>query len=1041
MRFPAALWISALQILLLSPATSAAEDTPRNGDLPLRVAGLDSLSSATLGRALAYLEVRPSELGFDKLYADDDTFRLALVEEILGDPLRVPGWQKRTTERLRESIQYPAELAGVLGELAEAPAFQTSPDRGRAQASARPGVNSEAEAVATFVERCRLAENSLEQAFARLTPEDRRRVLVLAPAFWGDSEDPADKVAKGALHRELEVEVDTTLKLSEDPILDAAVHLDRRALTQAGVEFVFALERLSEDLGLGGFRGPGAPGSMDGREPGHDADRTPAVPEGSATLEGVEGPLRSVHETPWGLLVIGDVGPNTYSTDALRRIAFVVDLGGDDVYRGRAASAVGGLLRPFSAVVDRAGDDLYEAGSRSYCVGGALFGVAALVDLEGNDVYRAGDGSIGAGFFGAGFLVDGGGTDIFEGRNLCQGSGAFGMGALLSLASPVVPPGPEPEEDRGFALGFVQVPGTGAVPVRYDENDTYLAARQSQGFASTFGIGLLYDATGNDIYRAGGRYLHRPLLPDDFQSLSQGFSIGFRPRAGGGIGVLMDEQGNDFYDAEVYAQGASYWYSLGLLFDGAGNDRYLATQYAQGAGIHLAAGSLWDRGGDDHYVCKLGVTQGTAHDLSVGFQLDESGNDYYVVSDGQGMSITNSSAIFIDQQGNDVYATPGVGQGTLTWARGFCGAGIFLDLEGRDTYPGGGLPANGSVWSPDLFAVGIDLDRDIVLPAEVVPDPVLTAADSARTIPELFDTASLWEVGSAREKVRRARAALLLRPTEAMDHAIRQKLDTQDGLVYRTLVEVAKALPDSFAARVLPRLRDPDLYVQRNVISLLGELKRREARPIMEAMLRERAQERHWPRLIQALGTIGDPKAAPSLRPFLSDAAERRRIVSASALGALKDTLSVPTLVNLLEDPILTVRSAASAALVSFRSAAVLPLVVHNDPVNAAGAGNHVTALRTLGQIAAAIPDTASALELPARAAARELLMDVLSSRPRPAGAPERAAAVRALLKLGDPETVAFVRLRMRDESDPLVRRAFLKGLEEVSTREAGDRR
>ena len=31
------------------------------------------------------------------------------------------------------------------------------------------------------------------------------------------------------------------------------------------------------------------------------------------------------------------------------------------------------------------------------------------------------------------------------------------------------------------------------MPIRYDDNDTYLCARQSQGFASTFGSGLLYE--------------------------------------------------------------------------------------------------------------------------------------------------------------------------------------------------------------------------------------------------------------------------------------------------------------------------------------------------------------------------------------------------------------------------------------------------------------------------------------------------------------------------------------------------------------------
>jgi hypothetical protein len=40
-----------------------------------------------------------------------------------------------------------------------------------------------------------------------------------------------------------------------------------------------------------------------------------------------------------------------------------------------------------------------------------------------------------------------------------------------------------------------------------------------------------------------------------------------------------------------------------------------------------------------------------------------------------------------------------------------------------------------------------------------------------------------------------------------------------------------------------------------------------------------------------------------------------------------------------------------------------------------------------------------------------------------------RAAAVEALLTLGDAETAGFVRLKMKDETDPLVKRAFERGI------------
>lgn len=995
------------------PVWGGGSRSPRVAAAPAatEIDGLDSLESATLTRAFDYLEIRPSELGFDKLYVDDDTFRLGIVEDLLNDPLKVPGWQKATVAEARATFSDLPSLAAFLGELCEAP--EAGPrdvaikDRGR---GSRGPVESTQDPLGGFIARCRAAEKDLNQAFARLTDEDRRVILVLAPAFWGNWDEPGsrDIARKGMIHFEVGASTDTTLKCNEKRVLDAAARLDRGALTRASRLYLAALRDLLASIAAG----------------------APAVlrpSEEMIHLDGVTGTVEAVHETPWGLLVIGGPGPNVYSAEALARIAFLIDPGGDDVYRGRAASAIGGgLIRPFSAIVDRSGNDLYDAAGRPYALGAGVLGVAALIDEKGDDIYRGDDGACGVGFFGAGFLYDGAGVDFFEGRNFSEGCAAFGLGALVSGCAPAPPPQGEIEEDRAFNLGLVKVPYTGGVPVRYDDNDIYQAARQSQGFASTYGAGLLYDKAGNDLYRAGGRYLHAPLRPNDFQSLSQGFSIGFRPRAGGGVGLLIDEEGNDFYDAEIYAQGVSYWYSIGLLYDRAGNDRYHATQYAQGAGVHLSVGSLWDEGGDDQYVSQLGVTQGTAHDLSAGWLLDEGGDDYYMVDGGQAMSITNSTAIFIDRQGNDVYATSGGGQGYMTWERGFCGAAIFLDLEGKDTYPWNSPGKDGAVWSEDVNAIGIDLDRDVVLPDENLPPVVLTAADSARAIADLFKDASMWEVGSARMKVRTARAALNTKGIPALDYVVREQLGSDDGLVYRAILELGQVYPDSFAARIVPRLFDPKEMVQRNVIGLIGDLKRKEARGTLIAMLGERKQEKHWTRVIQALGRIGDPAAAPAIRPYLRDRLERRRIVTCAALAALKDTTSIAPIAGLLDDPLLTVRAAASAALRSFGARGVETIARSIDT----SARPRSVAVETLGRIAVALKDSTSVAMLQAKGRARATLMSALDRGIARSDPEVRAAAAAALLKLGEPEMKEYVRLRTLDETDPLVKRTCEKAME-----------
>lgn len=990
----------AVGLLLLSGliGIAAADEIP----------GLDSLATESLMRALEYIELTPAELGFDKLAAEDDTFRLAIVEKMLKEPLAVPGWQESEHVFCAEERTRPALLCSHLGGLCEAGDNESWESAALTITGEGPGAP-----MAAFLQRAEKAAALLDEAFSELTPRERDELLMMAPAFWGDGEDSAELAHKGALHRELGTPVDTTAEMSEDPILDMAVKLNRTALTRAAADFFDAV--VAQVHGFAGEQGV----------------------TGSQSFPGVVGNIVRQEQTPFGAFVVGGAGPNTYSAAALERIAFLIDLGGDDIYRGRAASAVGGVLRPLSAVIDFSGDDLYDARDRDYALGGAVLGVAALIDLTGDDVYRGRDGVEGAAHFGAGLLYDGGGVDFFEGRNLCQGAGAFGLGILISDAFAEAPAQKEPEEDRDFTAGLVKVPGTGAVPIRFDEGDTYLCARQSQGFASTFGAGLLFDQAGSDIYRSGGRYLHAPLLPHDFQSLSQGFSIGFRPRAGGGVGILLDEAGNDYYDAEVYAQGAAYWYSLGLLRDGAGNDRYLAAQYGQGAGIHLAAGSLWDVGGDDHYCSKHGVIQGTAHDYSVGWLLDESGNDYYLVGDGQAISIANSTAIFIDGQGNDFYGTPRGGQGRVHWSRGFCGTGIFLDLEGEDVYPANAPGGDGEVWGQQTFGIGIDLPRTVDLPEEVLPEIELTAEDSLRTVEELFETAALWEVGNARLKVRRARLALKTKGMAAVEYIVAEKLGTRSGLEYRAIRDLAGAYPDSFAARILPLLESEDEQVQRIVIGLLGDLKRTEAREPMEKMLHQKRHRKQWTRLIGTLGDLGEIESAPSIRPFLDDEKQSRRITAINALGALRDTAAVPELIARLRDPMFTVRAAALGTLRRFGSAAIEPLCedltapAKTSKQRKVCAAQRGLRLRALGQLAGTLRDSTDEISLTARARARGVLLAELE-RPFEETTPAvRAALVDGLLGLGDPQTAERVALHMNDEFDPFVRNAYRRARED----------
>jgi HEAT repeat protein len=406
------------------------------------------------------------------------------------------------------------------------------------------------------------------------------------------------------------------------------------------------------------------------------------------------GEFQAATDTPLGKIIAGGGGSNLYTNDAL----LIIDTGGDDRYENSAGAANGlprqraensatyvaknsaAGARPISVVIDLAGNDRYGA-RRSFSQGAGLFGIGILVDLAGDDVYEARHLSQGAGFFGCGLLADFGGNDRFEADTFCQGAGMFGAGILWQ---------------RGG-------------------DTSYRAGQIGQGFGGTGGIGLLFDEAGNDSYSAGGKYPCHWLPGRNF-SLAQGFGYGMRPFAGGGVGILADLAGDDRFLADVYGQGASYWYSVGLLLDGAGDDSYQAHQYCQGAGIHLSNGALVDWAGNDSYVAGH-ICQGAAHDYSVGMLIDRAGHDKYGgESTAQGSAINNSFALLLDVAGDDSY----IGKDpTRSQAAGHDGGrresgsiALMLDLAGQDDYSQG--QTNNMVWIKPWYGAGMDWEMPIV---------------------------------------------------------------------------------------------------------------------------------------------------------------------------------------------------------------------------------------------------------------------------------------------------------------------------------------
>lgn len=621
--------------------------------------------------ALGYVNLTRAQLGYEKKHLDHK-FRLKVADAGLDDPLGLPKTAELASAAF--SLKSPAAVRGRhASDLLDLPAARWSPEEMQKDGEIQAKRSVEYDAA---------SESALEALSKRYDAEDIAR-------FFGGP-------VKSALHPDPDRPHLLPTARQMLPVLEST-RRPEPTVTEAELRGLAAT--LPAEVADAESRLPGAEGSVTDwysiaartavqgklvagarlagyleREAAEWTRQLSVAPAGTYAGKpvegfGVTGGVIGLWLGPWGKFVIGGTGPNTYEGDDF---VAIIDLGGDDVYRGRVASGIGLPGRAaISFVLDLSGNDQYLGDD--FTQGFGFNGVGILHDLGGgNDLYRARFCAQACGLCGYGELYDDGGDDNYIADSCAQGAATFGYGHLLDA--------------RG--------------------NDSYRGARYVQAFAQIMGIGVLTDGSGNDLYYAGGKYLHQPLWNDRYQSLSQGFAIGNRNGGtGGGVALLLDEgDGNDVYQSDIYGQGSSYWYSLGMLVDRGGNDTYTSGQYCQGVGIHLSAGILVDLAGNDTYTMGVGLGQGAAHDWAVGWLIDRAGNDLYQ-GNGQGMGLNYSLGILLDCAGDDSHSTSGdgsIGKGSNN------DISLLIDLGGYDVY-GHKETKDGAITKRDRHALVYDV--------------------------------------------------------------------------------------------------------------------------------------------------------------------------------------------------------------------------------------------------------------------------------------------------------------------------------------------
>jgi hypothetical protein len=382
---------------------------------------------------------------------------------------------------------------------------------------------------------------------------------------------------------------------------------------------------------------------------------------------GITGEVLFTQQTRTGLIVVGGGGPNTYDLDS--RIVLLVDLGGDDTYRGAIASSTD-INHGNSVIIDLSGNDTYNSDPMGLATG--RLGVGLLIDQAGDDVYQLDIGAGGTGFGGLGMLFDRRGNDVYMGSRFTQGAAIGGLGLLIDMAG----------NDRYTSYGF------------------------AIGFGAPLGIGAVLDLTGDDTYQCGDKYpspFNQQEAPQakpgdpQYQYLCYGMGAGAGVDLGdrkgdqqewslaGGLGYLIDSRGRDEYRSGNHAQGAGYFLGVGVAMDLEGNDTLKAARVGLGASVRFGTGLLLNIGGDDQYQSSgLRFDLATATEHSIALAIDAgNGNDTYdlSVSSGLGLAQRGGWALFLDEGGDDRYSTlSGLGQGTKE------SLGQFIDLAGNDQY-------------------------------------------------------------------------------------------------------------------------------------------------------------------------------------------------------------------------------------------------------------------------------------------------------------------------------------------------------------------
>lgn len=760
----------------------------------------------------------PADLGFARKTSADPHF-MKFIEDVIASPLdgadRLMELHQSSSPELARTLQrlsqfiYPGESSPV-GSLDGS--FSSPPEVPEAY---RAPLESLARAVA-------LASSSVRSATEKLTPEQKRSLIESLP-----------QIALQPHQVRFDFVTQKPLPFSESEALLEQIDWPKiRAASQLLAESVDAqIPRLTELA--------------------------------------KNAPFTGQLKVNFGRMVValGGIGSNEHSD---KDAVLTVDLGGNDIYRGRHGAGVG-----YASV---------------------------LIDCSGDDLYDVSDLSVGAGLMGIGIAVDGGGDDIFRGKSICFGSGLAGVGVFKKSG------GQDVLQVQNLAAGF----GFWGAGIYMDTggNDSYDAHSWAFGSARPQGTGWLIDRDGDDRYRTSGPKSEGQLSSMK-ASFSMGFGSGIDAQIAGGIGLLTDLKGRDDYVGDSSCQAAGQFGGLGSLYDGEGDDGYRAYHAAQSNSSVGGSAYLFDLSGDDLYAVNVGACHARSAEFGTSVLFDRSGNDIYAARDSRPALAQNSGlALFIDVSGEDRYAGPaGVGISQQSDSS----LAIFLDLNGADKY-GEGLQDGSATYRPG-FGLGYDAETSgFTSNGEELP-PLPKPGNEALGSDEVLE-AIFAEMSAGASTVREAALRkFLAKGMPAYQWLLDNKLVGASMSTLHSIGRIGEAIGADARNATGFKVGDANDAVALAALQICADFGFKEAGPMMVSALKRPALTRLAAR---SAGLFGEVAPVPELMVACASKDRLTVVYALRSLAVLSDSQAIGTGQSLMNSPDFMIRQAATQLVAKF---------------------------------------------------------------------------------------------------------------------------